>query len=308
MEIILGISKMDISGVDLNLLKLFDALLKEGSVTRAGQRLGLSQPAASRGLGRLRRLLNDQLLIRATNGWELTPRAVALSVPVAKLLDDAREIVAPSVFDPTTASRRFTIATGDHMALMLLPVLISTLARQAPGIDLVIPTSSGDNVDLLTQGGPDLAIGVFQSLPARFYQRALYEEDLVCVVRNNHPEVSDQLTLKNFVSLSHLAVIITGKGKSSIDDALAEQGLTRRITMQIPHFLVAPMIVSESDLILTIPRKLAYKMRLSVPIKILELPLEVTSFTPSMIWHERQHKDPGHIWLRNLIMQISSKL
>lgn len=299
---------MDISNIDLNLLKLFDALLREGSVTRAGQRIGLSQPAASRGLGRLRRLLNDQLLIRTTKGWELTPRAISLSTPVAKLLDDARAIVAPLVFNPSTASGRFTIATGDHMALMLLPVLISKLATLAPGIELIIPTSSGDNVDLLTQGGPDLAIGVFHNLPARLYQRVLYEEDLVCVVRSNHPHISDKLTLKKFISLSHLAVIITGNGGSSIDDALAKKSLARKITMQIPHFLVAPMIVSESDLILSIPRKLAYKMSLSVPIKILELPLEIASFTPSMIWHERQHNNPSHIWLRNLIMDISSKL
>ncbi len=301
-------SEMDIGGVDLNLLKLFDALLKEGSVTRAGQRLGLSQPAASRGLGRLRRLLNDQLLVRTTKGWELTPRAVALSEPVTKLLNDARAIVAPSVFNPSTASGRFTIAAGDHMALMLIPTLISKLATLAPGIVLSIPASSGDNVNLVAQGGADLAIGVFEDLPARFYQRTLYEEDFVCVVRHNHPVISEKLTLKNFVSLSHLAVIITGKGKNSVDVALAEQGLTRRITMQIPHFLVAPMIVSESDLVLSIPRKLAHKMSLLVPIKILELPLEIASFTPSMIWHERQHNDPAHIWLRKLIMEIGSYL
>jgi DNA-binding transcriptional LysR family regulator len=301
-------SKMDVGGVDLNLLKLFDALLKEGSVTRAGQHLGLSQPAASRGLGRLRRLLNDPLLIRTSKGWELTPRAVALSDPVTKLLDDARSIIKPLVFNPRTASGRFTIAAGDHMALMLLPTLISKLATLAPGIDLVIPISSGDNVDLITQGGADLAIGVFQDLPVRFYQRTLYDESFVCVVRHNHPLIPEKLTLKNFISLSHLAVIITGKGKNPIDDALAEQGLTRRITMQIPHFLVAPMIVSKSDLILSIPRKLAYKMSLSVPIKILELPLEIASFTPSMIWHERRHNDPAHIWLRKLIMEIGSNL
>lgn len=301
-------SKMDVDSVDLNLLKLFDALLKEGSVTHAGQSLGLSQPAASRGLARLRRLLNDPLLVRTTKGWELTPRAIALSGPVTKLLDDARAIVAPSVFNPSSASGQFTIATGDHLALMLMPELISKLATLAPGVDLVIPTSSGDNVDLIAEGSADLAIGVFQKLPARFYQRSLYDEDFVCVVRHNHPVISEKLTLKKFVSLSHLSVIITGKGNNPVDDALAKYGLTRRVAMQIPHFLLAPMIVSESDLILSIPRKLAVKMSLSVPIQILELPLEIENFTPSMIWHERQHNDPSHMWLRKLIMEISSNL
>ncbi len=301
-------SEVDFGRVDLNLLKLLDALLKERSVTLAGQRLGLSQPAASRGLGRLRRLLHDQLLIRTSKGWELTQRAVTLSDPVAKLLDDARIIVAPLTFDPSTASAEFTIATGDHMALLLMPTLISKLAKLAPGIDLVIPASSGDNVNLIAQGGADLAIGVFHELPARFYHRSLYDEDFVCVVRHDHPATYDKLTLKRYISLSHLAVIITGQGKNSVDDALKQQGLTRRVVMKLPHFLVAPMIVAKSDLILTLPRKLAQKMAMSIPIKILELPLKIDHFSPSLIWHGRQHNDPAHVWLRKLIMEIGFEI
>lgn len=300
--------KVDLSGVDLNLLKLFDALLKEGSVTRAGERLGLSQPAASRGLGRLRRLLNDKLLVRTANGWELTPRAIALSGSVTKLLDDARAIVAPSEFHPSTASGRFTIATADHLALLLIPALVSKLASLAPGIDLVMPAPAGDNVGLIAQGGADLAIGSFQGLPARFYCRPLYDEDFVCVVRKNHPVVAEQLTLENFVSLSHLSVIITGQGRSAVDDALSQHGLTRRIAVRTPHFLVAPMIVAESDLILSIPRRLAHRIARSVPIEILELPIKIQPFTPSIIWHERQHYDPANVWLRNQIVEIAREL
>lgn len=300
--------KVDFSKVDLNLLKLFDALLKEGSVTRAGVRLGLSQPAASRGLGRLRRLLNDKLLVRTANGWELTPRAIALSGPVTKLLDDARAIVAPSEFHPSNASGRFTIATADHLALLLIPLLVSKLASLAPGIDLVMPAPVGDNVDLIAQGGADLAIGSFQGLPARFYCRPLYNEDFVCVVRKNHPVVAEKLTLENFVSLPHLSVIITGQGRSAVDDALSQHGLTRRIAVRTPHFLVAPMIVAESDLILSIPRRLAHRIARSAPIEILEPPIKIQPFTPSIIWHERQHYDPANVWLRNQIVEISREL
>lgn len=300
--------KVDLSGVDLNLLKLFDALLKEGGVTRAGERLGLSQPAASRGLGRLRRLLNDKLLVRTANGWELTPRAIALSGSVTKLLDDARAIVAPSEFHPSTASGRFTIATADHLALLLMPALVSKLASLAPGIDLVMPSPAGDNVGLIAQGGADLAIGSFQGLPARFYCRPLYDEDFVCVVRKSHPVVAEQLTLEKFVSLSHLSVIITGQGRSAVDDALSQHGLTRRIAIRTPHFLVAPMIVAESDLILSIPRRLAHRIARSVPIEILELPIKIQPFTPSIIWHERQHYDPANVWLRNQIVEIAREL
>ncbi|WP_394209128.1 LysR family transcriptional regulator [Enterovibrio calviensis] len=301
-------SEVDFGGVDLNLLKLFDALLKERSVTRAGQRLGLSQPAASRGLSRLRRLLNDPLFIRTSKGWELTPRAIALSEPVTKLLDDARTIVAPTAFDPSTASAKFSIATADHMALLLMPTLISRLANLAPGIDLVIPASSGDNVDLITQGSADIAIGVYDDLPARFHKRTLYEEDFVCVVRRDHPVIHSKLTLKNYISLSHLAVIITGQGNNSVDIALKQRGLTRRVAMKIPHFLVAPMIVAKSDLILSLPRKLAQQMAMSIPIEILELPLEVDHFSPSIIWHGRHHGDPAHAWLRRLIVEIGHEI
>ena len=300
--------KSDVGKVDLNLLKLFDALLKEGSVTGAGARLGLSQPAASRGLGHLRRLFNDRILVRTANGWELTPRALALSASVTKLLDDARAIIAPSEFHPATATGRFTVATADHLAFLLMPALISRLALLAPGIDLVMPASAGDNVDLIAQGGADLAVGSFGELPARFYNRPLYDEDFVCVVRQDHPVIAEQLTLENFVAWPHLSVIITGLGKTAVDEALAQRGLTRRVAVRTPHFLVAPTIVAESDLMMCIPRRLANKMAKSVAIKVLELPIEIAPFTPSIIWHERQHYDPAHIWLRNQMVEIGRQL
>lgn len=308
MQVIINMRIVDFGEVDLNLLKLFDALLKERSVTGAGQRLGLSQPAASRGLSRLRRLLNDQLFIRTSKGWELTPRAIMLSESVTRLLDDARTIVAPTSFDPSTASAKFTIATADHMALLLMPELISKLAKLAPGIDLVIPASSGDNVDLIANGEADLAIGTFYNLPARFHSRTLYDEDYVCVVRRDHPVTYKKLTLECYVSLSHLALIITGQGKGPVDSALNQQGLKRRIVMKLPHFLVAPMIVAKSDLILSLPRKLAQQMSASVPLDILELPIEIAPFSPSIIWHGRHHGDPAHTWLRALIAEIGNEI
>lgn len=300
--------KMDLSGVDLNLLKLFDALLKERSVTRAGHRLGLSQPAASRGLGRLRRLLNDQLLVRTSQGLELTSRAADLSESVAKLLEDARAIVAPSVFEPSTASGKFIIATADHMALLMMPTLLSKLGKLAPDLDLEIPASSGDNVDLVAQGGADLAMGVYHDLPARFYQRSLYDEDLVCLVRRNHPVIAEQLNLERFISLKHISVIITGHGRNAVDDALANQGLTRRVAVRLPHFLAAPILVAKSDMILSLPRRLAHQISMSIPVEVLELPLEVERFTPSIIWHGRRHNDPAHIWLRKLMIEIGSEI
>ncbi|MEP3245170.1 MAG: LysR family transcriptional regulator [Sneathiella sp.] len=294
--------EVDFNAIDLNLLKLFEALVKERSVTRAGQTLGLSQPAASRGLGRLRRLLNDRVVVRASQGLELTPRAEALVEPVARLLEDARSIVVPSTFEPSKASGRFTIAANDHVTLLLMPALLSKLAHLAPGFDLKIPPTSGDNVNLITRGDADLAIGVYGKLPARFHQRFLYEEDLVCLVRRNHPVLAAGLTQEHFISLPHISVLITGYGESMVDEVLKKKGLSRRVAVRLPHFLAAPMLVAESDMVLSVPRRLAYRLATSVPVEILELPLEISSFTLSMIWHERRQDDPAHKWLRNSIL------
>ncbi|MER2496220.1 LysR family transcriptional regulator [Vibrio neptunius] len=296
--------KSDVYQVDLNLLKLFDALIKEGSVTQAGARLGLSQPAASRGLGRLRHVLNDRIIVRTAKGWELTPRALALSSQVAKLLDDARAIVVPAEFSPETASGQFSIATADHLAFLWMPEVIKMLACLAPKMDLIVPPSTRDNVDLIAQGAADLAIGLFENLPARFYSRRLYDEDYVCVVRQGHTVASQPLTLDNYVAMSHVSVIITGHGHSAVDVALKQHGLTRRVVAKVPHFLVAFNIVADSDLILTTPRQLANKMAKTMPIQLLELPINLPSFSPTMIWHEKLHYDPAHVWLRNKILEV----
>ncbi|SDR48131.1 transcriptional regulator, LysR family [Rhizobiales bacterium GAS191] len=295
--------EVDFSAVDLNLLKLLDALLRERSVTRAGLRLGLSQPAASRALGRLRRLLADRLVVRTSRGLDLTPRAAALAEPVARLLEGARAIVAPAAFDPATARGRVTIATIDHMTLLLMPALVSRLGRLAPGLDLEIPPPLGNNVDLVAEGAADLALGVYGDLPANFFRRALYDEDLVCVVRRDHPVIAKGLTLERFVALSHLLVTITGRGEVPVDVALARHGLSRRVAMRLPHFLAAPMLVAESDMILSLPRRLARRIAVSTPIAVLELPFEIGFFTPSMIWHERRQDDPAHAWLRQQVVE-----
>ncbi|MCE0558524.1 LysR family transcriptional regulator [Motilimonas sp. E26] len=304
----LGILKVDLNKVDLNLLKLLSALLTARNVTVAGQMVGLSQPAASRGLARLRQLFNDQLFVRTAQGWQLTPRAEALSGSVARLLEDAKAIVAPATFEPSTAQCRFTIATADHLAALLMPKLLSKLAKHAPGVDLVIPARAGNNIHLVAEGGADFAIGVYDDLPARFYQRRLFNEDFVCLVRRDHPVLAKPFTLAQFASLSHISVSITGMGNSAVDEALAKQGLKRRVAVRLPHFLAAPMLVAETDMVLTLPSRFAQQIASMLPVAVLAHPLNIDSFTPSIIWHGRQHDNPAHIWLRNLIVAIAEEL
>ncbi|WP_244113948.1 LysR family transcriptional regulator [Burkholderia cenocepacia] len=300
----------DLRSVDLNLLKLLDALLKERSVTRAGMRLGLTQPAASRALGRLRTLLHDRVVVRTPKGLEFTPRAASLAQRVSRVLTEAAGIVAPAVFDPATARGLFSIASLDHMALTLIPDVNARLERSAPGLDLDVPPSRSNNVELVTDGTAGIALGVFDddTLPAGIYRRKLYDDNLVCIVRNGHPALSARLTPKRFAALSHVLVTIGGRGGELVDAALARQGLPRRIAMRLPHFLVAPMVVAKSDMTLVLPQRLARHVALSMPVTLVKLPVEVPSFSPSMIWHERTHDDPAHGWLRQQIVEVAREM
>ncbi|WP_027468781.1 LysR family transcriptional regulator [Deefgea rivuli] len=296
--------QVDLSTIDLNLLKLFEALVRERSVTQAGLRLGLSQPAASRALGRLRTMLSDRLVVRGKLGLELTPRGEALAGPVAKLLDDARGIVSPTAFDPSSAMGRITIAAHDHLSLMVLSGLITRLERHAPALNLHIAQPAGDNVRLVEQGEADLALGIFDGLPGSLHRRSLYADTLVCMVRANHPYVADGLSLARYVALRHIAVTISGVGQSAVDTALLTQGLTRRVALRVPHFLTGAMLVADSDMILTLPSRLARLLTKNLPLALLNLPLQVAPLSPAMIWHERFHSDPAHIWVRQQLIDV----
>ncbi|KVK98716.1 LysR family transcriptional regulator [Burkholderia cepacia] len=302
--------EVDLRAVDLNLLKLLDALLKERSVTRAGVRLGLTQPAASRALGRLRTLLDDRVVVRTPKGLEFTPRAASLALRVSHVLAEAASIVAPAEFDPANARGEFSIASLDHMALTLIPDVNARLEQRAPGMDLAVPPSRGNNVDRVADGTAGIALGAFDddTLPAGIYRRKLYDDSLVCIVRNGHPALSSRLTPKRFAALSHVLVTIGGRGGEQVDAALARQGLHRRIAMRLPHFLVAPMVVAKSDMTVVLPRRLAQHVAQSMPVTLAELPVEVAPFALTMIWHERTHDDPAYGWLRRQIAEIAQEM
>lgn len=304
MKVIVKMRQVDLSAVDLNLLKLFEALVRERSVTQAGLRLGLSQPAASRALGRLRRMLGDRLVVRGKAGLELTPRGEALAGPVARLLDDARGIVAPAVFDPARATGRITIAAHDHLCLVVLAGLMARLERYAPGLSLHIAQPAGDNVRLVEQGMADLALGMFDDAPGSLHRRGLYTDRFTCIVRAGHPAVAGGLGLERYVALRHVAVTISGLGESAVDAALAALGLGRHVALRVPHFIAGAMLVADSDMILTLPSRLARRLAQQLPIALLALPLQVAPLAPAMIWHERLHGDPAHAWVRQQLVDV----
>jgi DNA-binding transcriptional LysR family regulator len=308
MKVIANMHQVDLSAVDLNLLKLFESLVRERSVTQAGLRLGLSQPAASRALGRLRTMMGDRLVVRGKLGLELTPRGEMLAGPVTKLLDDARGIVSPAVFDPGSATGRITIAAHDHLSFMVLAGLMDRFERHAPALSLHIAPPAGDNVRLIEHGDADLALGIFKALPGSFHRRGLYEDGMVCVARSDHPIVGDGLSLERYVSLRHVAVTISGMGESAVDIALSARGLTRHVALRVPHFLAGAMLVADSDMILTLPSRLARLLAKKLPLALLELPLQVAPLSPAMIWHERFHRDPAHVWVRQQLVDVVASL
>ncbi|MGB3424297.1 MAG: LysR family transcriptional regulator [Castellaniella sp.] len=296
--------QVDLSAVDLNLLKLFEALVRERSVTQAGLRLGLSQPAASRALGRLRTMLGDRLVVRGKLGLELTPRGETLAGPVTKLLDDARGIVSPPIFDPASATGRITIAAHDHLSLMVLAGLIARFERHAPALSLHIAQPAGDNVRLVEQGTADLALGIFETVPGSLHRRGLYTDNFMCIVRPDHPAVTDGLSLERYVTLRHITVTISGVGESAVDVALSALGRTRHVALRVPHFLAGAMLVADSDMILTLPSRLARLLAKKLSLAPLDLPLQIVPISPAMIWHERFHGDPAHAWVRRQIVEV----
>lgn len=249
-------------------------------------------------------MLGDRLVVRGKLGLELTPRGEALAAPVTQLLDDARGLISPAVFDPASATGRITIAAHDHLSLMVLSGLIARFERDAPALSLHIAPPVGNNVRLVETGDADLALGIFEALPSSLHCRGLYSDHLVCVVRTDNPCVVDGLSLARYAAMRHVTVTISGVGESAVDVALAAQGLTRHIALRVPHFIAAAMLVADSGMILTLPSRLARLLAKRLPLALLDLPLQLAPLSPAMIWHERFHSDPAHVWVRQQLVDV----
>jgi DNA-binding transcriptional LysR family regulator len=298
--------KVDLSGVDLNLLTLLEALFETRNVTRAGDRLDLSQPAASRALQRLRNAFRDPLFVRTPGGLIPTPRAEHLREPLARALAAVRDVIAPRAFDPKTAIGAVRLAVADVDAATLVPRLLAALATAAPGLDVELSARSRDTLGLLAADQVDLALGVFDSAQAGYRRQRLYTDTMVCIVRRGHPVLKRGLTLERFAAMKHALITITGEGGGVVDDALAAKGLARRIALRIPSFLAAPLVVARSDLVVTMPRHAATEFAALAPLALLEPPLKLAAFDVSQLWHERHHADARHAWLRRIVQSVAA--
>jgi DNA-binding transcriptional LysR family regulator len=268
--------------------------------------LGMSQPAVSSALGRLRASLGDALFLRTQGGMVPTPYALQLAEPVATALDGLQQALqVRASFDPATSERRFTLAMTDVGEMYFLPVLMDALAQSAPSVTLkvVAVTSASLGEDMAT-GRTDLALGLLPQLQAGFFQQALFRQPYVCLMREGHPLAqSEELTLPDFAAASHVRVIAAGTGHGRVDEALERQGLQRRIRLTVPHYVALGDVLSHSDLIATVPERFAQRVIRPFALTTRALPLAVDGSGIHQFWHARLHKDPGHQWLRMLVAQ-----
>lgn len=296
--------KNDIRALDLNLLKALDALLDEGSVTRAAQRLSLTQPAVSGMLTRLRDYFGDPLFVRTSHGMVPTLRASELSMPVKQILTDIAILLKPMQFDPMTAELTYTLVATDYALEAVVVPLIAALKQHAPRIRIAVRSVDSERMyQQLSLGEVDLALVTPQTTPDDLHGRALYQEEYVCVARCHHPlAAASEMTLEQFCEQEHILVSTEGRFMGVTDEALAELSLTRRVGVSVNSFLVIPDILRSTDMIAVVPSRM---VPVDSDLAIIPLPLNVPGFTKSMAWHERTHRDPAHQWIRALCVEIS---
>lgn len=300
--------KVDLRGVDLNLLVVLDALLEEKSVTRAARRLNMSQPAASRALSRLRALFGDALLVEGSGGYVLSARAEALQSGLQRTLAGVGEMLHTVSFDPATATGHVRLAMLDLQAASLVPFLLTRLAVEAPGLNLDILPPTATAIESLESDAADAVIGVFDNAPAGIRLRRLFDDRFVTLMRAGHPAAASGLTLERYLALSHIVVSVTGVGPAPVDIALAKRGLSRRVQVRVPSFLAAVEIAAGSDLIMTLPTSLAQTAAGMGRLVSMAPPVDLGSFTMSVLWHARHQDDPRHIWLRRTVVAAAGML
>jgi len=304
------ISVLNLAAVDLNLLCAFETLMAERNVTRAGEQMGLTQSAMSNTLARLRTLLGDPVLVRRAGGMKPTDRALELVEPIADALRTIRGALAPRErFAAARSHHRFRIVNADLSELVLVPPLLRRLRREAPGVDLELTrVEAAFPAETLRSGEVDFAIVGNVTVPDGFAVEKLLEEEFVCIVRRNHPVVRSRLTLKRYVELGHVLVSPFGGRGGNVDQVLGALGHGRRVALQTRHFLVSPLLVAQSDLVATVPRRLAEMAARLLPLRIFPPPIRLASFPMRLVWHGRNTEDPAHRWFRELLVDVAAKI
>ncbi len=295
--------------IDLNLLVVFQLMYRHRKTGLVAEELEITQPAVSNALARLRLVLHDELFERTARGMRPTSFADSIAESVGYALSTLQDgLNYEQRFEPASSDRSFCLSMTDLGEIYLLPPLIAYLAEHAPGITVTTVRDQGRSLkDDLETGSVDLAIGLLPQLEAGFYQRRLFDQKYVCLIRKGHRFAKGTLTLKRFSQGQHLIIEAQGTGHGRVEKLLSKSGITRISSLRIPHFMSAPFIVAETDLIATVTEKLALQTVDKLGLIIKEHPVNIPPARINMFWHRRFHQDQGNVWLRNLIFELFSE-
>jgi LysR family nod box-dependent transcriptional activator len=303
---------MNLGGLDLNLLVALDALLSERSVTRAAQRVGLSQPGMSNALGRLRRILDDPLLVRQGATLVPTARAEALIGPVHEALELIRSALeSPPRFDPATDRRSFRLSCSDYSVLMLIGPLVRALGADAPGVVVEVIPRLADAGRALLNGDVDLVVEPPEIMgDADLESLRLWEDRWECCVWEGNARVGERMTIERYTALGHLIYSMGSAGQPVAlpDIHMARLGVPRRIEVSVESFLLAPFLLQGTDLVTLIPKRAEAFLRRTGDIRVLESPIELPALVETLWWHPRATADPAHVWLRARISAVATTL
>ena len=301
--------KTDLKTVNLNLLIVLQALLDRGTVSGAADQLNLSQPAVSRSLAQLRELFDDQLFVRASHGMVPTARTEALATPLSEVLQSTIDLLATDSFTAAQSHRVFRIATTDYGATAVLAPALNRFMTLAPLGGLEVVPFAESSFDALGAGKVDLLLYGDGDIAPYMRKKILFDENYVCLVRKDHPilrqskrtALARRMTLANYLAWPHALVTVFGGRRGVVDALLAKQNKVRRVGLWIPYFSVAPLMIAETDAILTIPSRVAKAFDHMSSLVEIPAPIKIERFRYFLVWHERTDKDPALVWLRNLL-------
>lgn len=297
---------MELRDIDLNLLLVFDRLLKERRVSNVAESLGLSQPAISNALARLRRILGDELFLRTPRGMEPTPFALELAEPVAYAMGALHTALNQQlVFDPATSTRAFTIAMTDIGEIYFMPTLMEVLAREAPGVTISTVRNTAVNLrDEMEAGRVDLAIGLLPRLKTGIFQRRLFLQRYVCLFGAKHPLARKRsISLEDFCAADHVLVKAEGTGHGRADDLMSARGIARRVRLTVPHFVAVGHILHSTQMIATVTERLAQSIAEPFDLVWRPHPVALPEVAINVVWHARFQRDAGNRWLRETVFE-----
>lgn len=295
--------------IDLNLLVVFQEVFQERQISSVAKKLGLSQPAVSNALARLRKSFDDELFVRTAQGMQPTPLAQQLAEPITIALASITQALNQhEKFDATTSKRHFIIAMTDVGEVYFMPRLIEQCRKLAPQIQL--STARASSIDIKAEmetGRVDLAIGAFDEISGALYQRRLFKQNYVCMFRQGHPLVASTMSARDFLAAQHLIVASMESPYDKINQSLEKAGIRASAHFTVPHFVAVPYIVSSTDLLVTVPQKLAESAAAPFKLQYVKPPLRLPTLQTNVFWHRRFNQDEGNQWLRNIIGQHFSE-